>query len=169
MNPLQAKIVAKAKAYVGTREKPGNAGWLDAEFEAKMKAVGWQKSWAWCALFAELAWTEAFRELAPDRLPAVARLFSPMATGTFGNATKAGFKTSKAPVPGAVAIWKHGTGPTGHAGIVTAVSGDIFESVEGNTNALGGREGDEVAVKTRRIDFTVKPGRLNLVGFILPE
>lgn len=162
-----AKIVLLAKQAIGQEEKPGNSGFKDPVFENRMRAVGWQRGWAWCATFCKLIYSEAYAE--SPRKQEILKIFSPMATACYRQAKDQGFTVSKVPVPGAVAIWKLGNGPSGHAGIVTQViNAHKFKSVEGNTNESGGREGIEVAEKIRNLDFTTAPNRLNLVGFILP-
>lgn len=162
-----AQIIQVAKGYIGQQEKPGNKGFVDPSLEKKMRAIGWQTGWAWCALFCKLVYSEAYAGSA--QASKILKFFSPMATACFRQAQSQGFKTSTVPVPGAVAVWKHGNGPSGHAGIVVQVLNSTkFKSVEGNTNDQGGREGIEVAEKVRTVDFTVRPGRLNLVGFIHP-
>lgn len=164
------RIVETARKYVGQAEKPGkNAGFKDAAFETAMRAVGWQTGWAWCVCFCKLVWFEAFAGN-EALLKRVGELLVPMATAAYARFSKAtDFQVSRTPVPGAIAIWKHGIGPQGHAGIVVEVLQDgDFVTIEGNTNAGGGREGDQVARKVRQLNFTVREGRLNLVGFILP-
>lgn len=39
---FRSKIVETARKYLGKKEKPGNGGWFDAEFEKRMRALGWQ-------------------------------------------------------------------------------------------------------------------------------
>jgi hypothetical protein len=58
-------------------------------------------------------------------------------------------------------------GWTGHIGIVSEVSETSFKCIEGNTNKAGGREGIEVAEKTRTYQWKAING-LQLVGFIHP-
>jgi hypothetical protein len=54
------------------------------------------------------------------------------------------------PKPGCIFIMKFGGGK-GHTGVVKAVEGNWVLTVEGNTDADGGREGVEVAEKRRLI------------------
>lgn len=165
---LTEKVISTAQTYVGKTEKPGNSGFTDAAFEAKMKAVGFQTGQSWCAYFAELVWKEAFGKDHP-LFASIDKLFSASAVATaanFKNYTL--FKTGMVPKPGAVVIWRHGTGWQGHAGIVESVGNGSFNSIEGNTNAAGGREGIEVARKTRKHPDVFKPAGLNLVTFIYP-
>jgi hypothetical protein len=54
---------------------------------------------------------------------------------------------------------------TGHVAVVVDVDKIGFTTVEGNTNASGGREGIEVALKKRSYKF-YEPNGLQLMGFI---
>lgn len=67
-------------------------------------------------------------------------------------------------------MWRSGHSWKGHIGIVATVSpnGGHFTAIEGNTNEAGGREGDCVAEKTRRIEWLSRPSGLNLLGFVRP-
>lgn len=170
-------IASIAKKYVGQREIPNNAGFKNSDFQKKMEAVGFLKGQAWCAYFAELVWKEAYTNNTPESvavLKVLDKLFAPSATATYKNFDldpNKNFKVSQTPVVGAVVIWRHGTGWQGHAGIVTGYSAGstTFETVEGNTNSAGGREGIEVAVKTRKLNLPLQKDGLNLVGFIIPK
>ena len=134
-----------------------------------MKLVGWQKGHAWCSYFAELVYRKAYSEVDPSQIDAIGQLFSPMAVDTFRRFKATGHPVSDKPSVGDVVIWKHGNGPSGHAGIVIAVGpGNAFTTVEGNTNAHGGREGEQVAVKPRKTGQPFGVESLNLVGFIRP-
>jgi len=155
-----------AFSYIGKKEIPCNMGFEDKNFEDEMLSVGWQKTYAWCILFCELVWKKA--------MPAWAgyfdKMFSASVMQTWNNFKKTDYN-SLTPIVGAIAIWqKYNKGkPTGfgHAGIVTEIYAQSFATVEGNTNALGSREGDRVAPKQRQLDFKIKDG-LVLKGFILP-
>lgn len=165
---IKETIKQIAQSYLGQREVPGNMGFTDKAFEKKMQAVGFVKSYAWCALFAELVWTEAYKGSGLQYV--IKKLFSASATTTYKNFDIDGtFKVSQTPEVGAVVIWRHGSGWQGHAGIVTEVKGDYIKTVEGNTNSAGGREGIEVAGKLRAWhNVPYQANGLNLVGFILP-
>jgi hypothetical protein len=155
-----------AFSYIGQKELSGNSGFEDAYFEEKMKAVGWQKPFAWCILFCELVWTEAM----PTWKDYFSKMFSASVVQTWNNFRNTDY-ASKTPIVGSIVIFqKYSKGkPTsfGHAGIVTEIYANSFATVEGNTNALGSREGDRVAPKMRQLDFKIKDG-LVLKGFILP-
>lgn len=159
-----SEIAAK---YIGQTEKPGNMGFNDAEFDVKMKKVGFQKTHAWCAYFAELVFKEAY----PDKFEELDRLFSASAVQTFRNFRDAGYLIHNLPQKDCLVIWqmqKDGKPQwSGHAGIVADVQDNkwIFESIEGNTNDGGGREGYIVARRLRKHLAEVKDG-LKILGFI---
>jgi len=156
------RIVEVATKYIGQREKPGNMGFINPEFDAKMRTVGFINAQAWCAYFAELVWREAGQDTAP---------FSASAFKTYLNYEDAGRKGSETAVPGSLVVWrsvKNGNrGWTGHIGIVVEASAESFKCIEGNTNKAGGREGIEVALKTRTYQWKAMNG-LQLAGFIHP-
>lgn len=162
------RIVQIATGYIGQREVSGNRGWRDKAFEAKMKATGWQSGHAWCAYFTELVWTEAYK--GTDHAKRFVSLFSPSATATFSNFSGSQFyKTGTRPQPGALAVWRYGTGWKGHIGVVDAiVDSQTFTCIEGNTNAAGGREGVAVARKRRKVALGGRGPGLNLIGFVYP-
>lgn len=168
---LQEKIITTALKYVGMKEIKGNMGWTSEAFEEKMIATGWGETQAWCAYFTELVYSEVYD---PVGLAAeLDKYFSGSARRTLSKFKDAeGWDTGTIPVPGAVAIWKLVKGGKdkwqGHAGIVTEVHDGYMETVEGNTNGGGSREGDMVAAKTRKYNFTVQNG-LALEGFIYPK
>lgn len=163
------KIVSVATKYVGQKEKPGNSGFVDPTFETKMRIVGFQTGYAWCALFTELVYREAYSDIDPGQIDAIGQLFSPMAVDTYRRFKNSGHKVDNVPNVGDVVIWKHGNGPSGHAGIVVAVGpGNEFTTIEGNTNAAGGREGEVVALKKRKTGQPFTSNGLNIVGFISP-
>jgi hypothetical protein len=168
---LQEDIIATAKGYVGMQEIQGNMGWTNEAFEEKMIATGWGETQAWCAYFTELVYSEVYDPvgLAKD----LDKYFSGSARRTLSKFAKAeGWETGTVPVAGAVAIWKLVKGGKdkwqGHAGIVTKVLDSHMETVEGNTNASGSREGGLVAEKNRKYNFKVQNG-LALEGFVYPK
>jgi hypothetical protein len=155
-----------ATRYLGKTEKPANSGFTDAEFERRMKEVGWLRGQAWCACYVELVFKEAY----PDKAKKLDAYFSASAVQTFKNFQAAGFKISKTPIKDSIVIWqtqKSGKPHwSGHAGVcVEVVDNTAFKSIEGNTNAEGGREGMIVAKKLR----TIKPVKngLQVMGFIV--
>ncbi len=155
-----------ARKDIGKKEKPGNSGFVDPDLAARMKAVGWEPGWAWCASIQE-AWAwEAY----PDKKEAIKGLFVPSAVNTFRNLVKAGYSHSMKPTVGALVYWqKMDDGKAlwqGHAGVVSQVVSDTeFYSIEGNTNSSGSREGDSVQEKHRFVKSDVMDG-LKVIGFV---
>jgi hypothetical protein len=145
-----------ALSFVGQREKPNNMGFMEPRFEEMMKQTGWRKGQAWCAFFAELVWMRA--GLSTEQ-------FSGGAVQTFKNFNQ----DNEIPDVGDVVIWQtYRKGKprwTGHAGIVVAWYGNQIITVEGNTNSHGGREGIEVALRIRNLNFKTNNG-LRMLGFI---
>jgi hypothetical protein len=161
-----ADVIRVASSYVGQTETPNNSGFKDSVFQKKMEEVGWEKTLAWCSYFAELVFKEAACDAETKKK--LGKLFSGSATTTYKNFELDGtYKTGKEPKPGALAIYRHGTGWQGHAAIVVGIPDKtIFKTVEGNTNDVGGREGYIVARKNRYWKKPFTPTGLNLVGFI---
>lgn len=174
--PLPAESLAErvakiASSLIGQKEISGNAGFKDPGFQKRMVEVGWKKKEAWCAYAGELIWKEAFTIQHP-LYAELDKLFSASAVTTWNNFKKSKyFKTGQQPKKGALAIWQLGKTASGHLGVVIVelpVPG--FETVEGNTNAAGGREGIEMADKIRKTGEPFKAKGLNLLGFVyLPE
>ncbi len=162
------KIIAIAKGYIGQQEIQPNLGFRDPTFLAKMVARGWEKGQAWCSYFAKQCWVEAYAD-APVQLAKVKACGSGGAWNTLENySADKTFPVNMTPVPGAIIIFLEGHGPNGHAGIVTSVQGNVFMTVEGNTNTDGSRDGYEVAAKTHELGLPFKPLGLNIAGFIHP-
>ncbi len=163
-------IVQIARKYIGIRELKNNSGWSDKVFQQRMVDVGWKVGESYCVYWAELVWKEAYA-LHPKMLKRLDELFSGSATRTHKNFSLATneFKIHPTiPVPGALALWRFGNTWMGHAGIVTGPTRPRFNTVEANTNASGGREGVEIAAKTRLIGQPLRAKGLNLLGFVYP-
>lgn len=171
-------VVAFAQAHVGYREYPGNEGFVDPAFDTKMRQVGFENTWAWCALFAELCWSYPAYDGKWKVFQSISDNFSANAVRTFENFAK---DTSglfaivkEVPRPGDVVIWeKRNNGvpkkidiwTVGHAGIVEEADAISFTAIEGNSNSFGGREGIEVARQKRFYQYE-KDNGLALKGFI---
>jgi len=168
---LWERVIAIAKSLVGQKETPNNSGFVNKDFEKQMKEVGFSKGQAWCSYAGELIWKTAFGQ---DHLlyNELDKLFSASAVQTYKNfkASKH-FKVGTVPKPGALVIWQYGNGWSGHLGVVIdLLTNPSFGTVEGNTNAAGGREGIEMAQKIRKTGQPFTTKGLNLLGFVyLPE
>lgn len=158
-----------ASQYIGQHEISGNMGFKDPCFEEKMESVGFEDGYAWCALFQELVFKEAF----PEKFDELDKLFSASTIQTYRNFKDAGYTIKDAPVLYSLVIWqsmKSGKPHwSGHAGVVSKVlDKETFLSIEGNTNSGGSREGVAVAERTRKVIANVKDG-LKILGFIIIE
>lgn len=159
-----SNIAKTAVGYLGQTEKAGNSGFTAPAFEKKMQGVGFQPGHAWCAYFVELC----LKEGVPAKAAELDKLCSASAVKTYDNFKAAGKLVGMIPKPGAVAVWRHGSGWQGHTGIVETVTpdGKGFTCIEGNTNDAGGREGYIVARKNRKLGLPYTDKGLNLIGFI---
>lgn len=163
------KAVRKARRLIGIDETGNNAGFDNAKFEALMKKYGWRKGWAWCMSFVRAMWMESYKHLRND----LGYLLSHSTVTTWNNFVKnksGKFETSQKPTIGAIVIWRKYAGGVatskGHAGIVEKINNDgTIQTIEGNTNEAGSREGETIARKTRKLDFT-NPNGLRMLGFI---
>lgn len=173
MSELTNAIVGNAMSFVGEKEISGNLGFEDEKFEEMMKAVGWEKTQAWCAYFAELVWKLSYAPRSEEVVKKLDKLFSASAVQTYKNFKDAEWTVSKEPKRGSVIIWQKYNDDephwSGHVGIVAAVDDSVrVTTIEGNTNAQGGREGIEVAIKERQLKDKGVGSRLVYIGCIVP-
>jgi hypothetical protein len=151
----QRIAVSVAKKYIGEREIPNNQGFVDAEYQKRIEACGWLVGQAWCSYAGELIWKEAY----PELFDVLDKLFDASAVKTCYNFRKSDlFVCNHNPLPGCLVIWqtyRYGVPYwTGHLGIYDhSLPSNNFYSIEGNTNASGGREGIENATKLRPLKF----------------
>lgn len=102
----------------------------------------------WCVAFVVFALRRAAAELGmtlPPKAASVGKLWH-----------RYNDYVTSIPSPGAV--FMHLSDPTdiyspGHVGFVVSVRGDELETVEGNTDVGGGREGDGVYMRTRPLSY----------------
>lgn len=156
-----------AKALIGQEEITGNTGFKSQDFERAMQEVGWSEGDQWCVYFAKLVWYQRAPQFLKDKIK---RVISGSSQTTWDNVQKdPAFATSRIPKVGDMVIWQtYKAGKpewSGHAGIVTGTNLNSFDTVEGNTNDQGGREGYIVAKKQRSFSWTTNDG-LRLKGFI---
>lgn len=175
MDTINHLIVSKAQSYIGQREKLGNSGFFDEVFDKKMHDVGFVDKEAWCALFAELVWKEAYAEYNRLMVPMLDVIFSKSAVQTLSNFKRSvefKLQVTKIPRPGALVVWQKYINDApqwqGHIGIFIEFIGGKMITIEGNTNDIGSREGDGVYKKKRDLNYTNSNG-LRLLGFINPK
>jgi CHAP domain len=179
---LSQLIIQTATLYVGQKEQgKGNSGFLDKNFEAKLKRVGWEKSQPWCSYFAEVVYRDTYEKLMLDdpkdkiveqRLNEVCTLFSGGTLQTLANFDKSKYWRTRETIPevGAIIVFQKGNSWEGHIGIVKEVDLNKMEvtTIEGNTSSTGSRDGDIVAIKKRKLSLKFKADTLFIKGFIQP-
>ncbi|MEJ7558683.1 MAG: CHAP domain-containing protein [Pedobacter sp.] len=128
------RIIKYAREEIGVREtNNANSG---IRVEAYLAYVGFEKGAPWCAAFVSWVYNKA-----GYKLPKSA--WSP---ALFPHS-----KRSKEPEPGMIfGIYFPNLKRVGHCGIVESIRNDWLTTIEGNTNALGSREGDGVYRKLRK-------------------
>ncbi|EBQ8762752.1 CHAP domain-containing protein [Salmonella enterica] len=131
-------VIEIAKTQIGTSEEPKGSNWGEA-VEKYLRAVSINFPAPWCAAF--VVWCH--KEAGVDSIPH---------TGGVLDMWNKAYKQHAVlnPQPGDVFIQDHGGG-NGHAGIVESVNGQTINTIEGNTNDEGSREGYEVARRTRPV------------------
>lgn len=173
------EIVQMAQHYSeqNITEIEPNKGWTDPAYEADMKAIGWEKGDEWCAASAILDWKKGYA--AKPAIWAIAKklvsLNSQQMACNF-HADPVWPTSTHIPKLGAMVIWQEGNSAvSGHCGIVVAINGNQFTSVEGNTTSLtkpnpnphmSEREGWTVAAHTHTIGLPHSTLGLNLDRFI---
>lgn len=162
---LTRLLLHVAGSWVGLAESRQNTSWRDPQglgrgerFPGFLRTVGWTPPEAYCAAFAKAVFAAAGADTQGMTLGSVE---------SFDNLRRIG-RTTREPSAGCAFFMQHGSSGQGHAGIVTGAARDgVFATIEGNTDALGSREGDGVYAKSRKVDFTRTAG-LHLLGFALP-
>ena len=173
MNLVEQLIVEEAQQYIGQQEIKGNMGFKNSWFDKLMRSVGFRDTHAWCVYFCELVWHGMYKKYDERKLSDIKRIFTGGAVRTFRRFKEdQEWETSLMPKKGAIAIWQKWRNgkPTqyGHAAIVVDFSVNEIMTIDGNTDAKGGREGIEVAEKVRKINYGETKG-LVLKGFIYPQ
>lgn len=134
-------------SQVGVREKTGkNDG---PEVEMYLKSVGLNKGYAWCSAFVHWALDSAGYDV--HKITA----WAPTSYNQYNIVVSKG-KFNKDPKPGDVfVLYYPNLKRIGHTGFFNKKQNStIYESVEGNTNQAGSREGDGVYKKYRSFNAT---------------
>lgn len=154
-------LSAVAGKYIGQTEKKGNMGFIDADFERKMVAVGFVLKYAWCCYFAELCCKETFTLLFNE----LEKLFSGSVLATQNNIKKMvkegcdWLEIIDGPEADCLIFYttyeegKPSAKWTGHISICKSINEqdkDMYVDISGNTNKAGGREGIMVLDKPHR-------------------
>ena len=134
----------EARKWIGTRELPGNRG-VFVDF-ANLLAIGdwrWARGAPWCASFVYLVGRLALGDEWP-----VPRTASVQALADWG-ARALGDRPMHV---GALAlVWFESGQRYGHVGIVTRINEVNVETIEGNSNNAGSREGFAVVLRAREM------------------
>lgn len=141
---LRESTLDLARYFVGIHEVGGaNRG---AWVEAFQSAAQIHPGDPWC-----MAFVNALAERAAARLGVKSPLEKMALQGYVASLVETFPSVSaKDALPGdLIAFWNTGLGRHAHVGIIEERSGSGFVTIEGNTNAAGGREGIEVARKLR--------------------
>lgn len=150
-------LIAEAKRYLGVVESPKNSNrgtcidyWIR---EAGLDPAG---AYPWCAAFVGQIGRQAVGASWP-----VPRSASVAAIAAWA-ATKAGVLQSRPRAGDLFLLWSPQLKRFAHIGVITRVRaalnvpGAYFETIEGNTNDDGGREGFGVFARVRRDDGKTK-------------
>jgi len=141
---MQTEVLNIARSQLGVQEQPKNSN-AGKQVEAYLKSVGLGKGYAWCMAFVYWCVLRVYEKKG---------LKHPLKkTG----GVKDQYIASKAlrvniPLAGDIFIIIYSNG-TGHAGFVEKLlPNGLIQTIEGNTNDEGSREGYEVCRRTRKIN-----------------
>jgi hypothetical protein len=149
---LARRALYHAIGQIGVHEQGGpNRG---PEVDDYLRTVGLDPahaSYPWCVAFVHWSFQRAANEArVTNPFPRTASVFRAWERGKKHWASE--------PMHGAVFVLDHNDGVHGHMGFVVGVGDKLLATVEGNTNAWGGREGNCVALRTR--------DPINVVGYL---
>lgn len=134
---LSEKALEIAESQLGVQEIPKNSN-AGADVEKYLKSVKLGKGYAWCAAFVYWCVNEAAKSIGvTNPLVCTAGVLN------LWNKMPVDFKFTKNPKRGDIFIMDFGKG-AGHTGFVTGVSNGRIQTIEGNSNDEGSREGYEV-------------------------
>lgn len=138
MSLLSLRALEIAKTQLGVQEIPrgSNAG---PAVEKYLKSVGLGKGYAWCEAFVYWCYSQASKELG---------VVNPLkkTAGVLDQLNSSKKYVVKNPQKGDLFIMDFGGGQ-GHIGFVDESQLNIIQTVEGNSNSDGSREGYEVCRK----------------------
>ena len=157
------KLSDAAKRWVGTSEIKNNVSFSNPEFNDYIKKGGHVSGSPYCASFAKSCALESAETGTERRM--IEKVLTPHSLTSLENAKRAGLY-SATPTPNSIAVFQKGNTSSGHMAVVESVNNDgTISTIEGNTGAGGGREGDGVYAKKRKIKSNDKTG-LHIVGYI---
>lgn len=160
-------ITGNARRWVGEQEIQPNLGFKDPVFSAKMFAAGFYKGASWCAFFCIVVLFDAYA--GTKWLPLLKKYCSGSTHQMWVNFKNSKeFITGQIPKPGCLVFWvEYGDPAQGHVGVCTNVEDNVtFDSVEGNTNSDGSRNGFEVFEHVRHKTNVVPHRSLVFLGCV---
>lgn len=128
-----------ALGFVGVKESSPNSGPQIDDWLRFVKLNPEHGAYQWCAAFVCSMCNDGGRPL-------------PYATASVLRLIDKNYRL-RVDTPETGDILAHLEGPHGHCGFFARTDGDLWVSVEGNTNGAGSREGDRVAIKTRSPEY----------------
>lgn len=160
----RALMLEAAKVCVGIREKSGkNDGPM---VELIQETVGSAGGEAWCMSFVQTCIAYAEKKTGKK-----SPLFVSEHCLTVWRQTPEDQRVKFSPLPGAIAIWRHGKTESGHTGFVLGADEKQFSAVEGNTTA-GTTPNGKVIREGGGVYFTGRSrsgtGTMKVVGFLKP-
>ncbi len=156
---ISERALKIATTQVGVREI-GNTN-SGKEVDQYLKSVGLPGGYSWCMAFVYWCYQSAATALnVKNPLVKTAGVINEWNTIDENNkvAPADAIANNQLITPGSIFIVDHGGGK-GHTGMVERIYGGFINTIEGNTNDDGSREGFEVCRRTRKI--------VTLKGFIV--
>ena len=141
MNMLTAAVLDIARGEIGVHEQGGNN--RGQRVEEYQRSAGGHPGEAWCASYVSWCFIKAAEAMGVTNPMTPSR----GALRVWHQAPSAA--KSKTPTIGSIFVIDHGKGK-GHVGFVESVTHTHIQTVEGNTNEEGSREGDGVLRRIRR-------------------
>lgn len=153
---LIEKSLEIAASQLGVQEIPKNSN-AGADVEKYLKSVKLGKGYSWCMAFVYWCVNEAAKSLnVTNPLVCTAGVLNEW------NKVAVDHKFTKNPQAGDIFIMDFGKG-AGHTGFVTSVGNGRIQTIEGNSNDDGSREGYEVCRKPNGRPLSSIKGYIRLV------
>lgn len=140
---MKDQVIAIAQTQIGNSETPKGSNWGIAVSQY-LKSVGILRPAPWCMAFVYWCVDKAYRE---------AKKINPLkkTAGVMDQKINSKLPIVSVPMPGDIFIMSFGSGK-GHAGLVEKIiDQDTIQTIEGNSNDEGSREGYEVIRRIRKI------------------
>lgn len=173
-------LFTEAKQWIGVREKKSNSGFNSVIFERKLLEVGWYKYAPWCAFFTKMITIDTLLKFKSHSVLEDAKhedfinilggsvVITWSNLNAFYNKDTSIFEVHQRILkPNSIAFFRYGKTSKGHAVIVgNELLKDAFETIEGNSNVAGAREGVGVFARIRKNNLPYADKGLNILGSI---